>query len=62
MPRLRTKNKNKFKPGQTVVCWRTFGAPSNVVPEGVVRKGTKLGGNHPRGAGVAAALHRRRHA
>jgi hypothetical protein len=45
MPRLRAKK--KFKANQTVVCWRTFGALSNVVPEGVVRKGTKLGGGHP---------------
>jgi hypothetical protein len=45
MPRLRTKN--KFKRDQTVVCWRTFGAPYSLVPDGVVRKGTKLRGNHP---------------
>jgi hypothetical protein len=45
MPRLRAKK--KFKPGQTAVCWRAFGAPSSVVPEGVIRKGTRLRGNHP---------------
>ena len=43
MSRLRTKT--KFKPNQ--ICWRTFGAPSSVVPEGVVHKGTKLLGGHP---------------
>jgi hypothetical protein len=45
MPRLRTKA--SFTRDQIVVCWRTIGVSYDIVPEGVIRKGTRLRGNHP---------------
>jgi hypothetical protein len=44
MPRVQPKP--KFKDDQLVVCWTDFAA-DDVPPPGVIKRGTKLRGDHP---------------
>lgn len=45
MPRV--KPKLKFGRNDVVVCWRTIGVGDDVHPDGVIKRGTRLRGNHP---------------
>jgi hypothetical protein len=47
MPRLKSRPKNKFKRDELVVCFTTVGVPYDIAAEGVIKKGTRLRGNHP---------------